>query len=684
MELAPDITAEDLKVFLEEADEQLQLLDEDIIRLEKEEGNEALLQEIFRAAHTLKGSSAMVGHSRMSGLAHAMESVLDRVRKGTLSPDSGVIDALLHSLDGLRVLKGELTSSGEGEYDISIMVAELEASMEGEGGSAVSQGLEEKGGSLVLDEEDKERLNTAVSAGQLAFEVHVDLEKDSPWTAVRCFQVLAELSQVGEVIQSTPSMKEIEEEKVGSTLELVLSSFQAEEQLRSAVESVSDIQSVKIGAYDAEEAEQAEEKAAESVQGTGKKEGQGSQTQGVQAHQSQTVRIDVDRLDSMMNMIGELVIATSRIVQIGKSLELKYRGEDMVHELSRSSSQTAKVVNELQEDIMRIRMLPVGTVFSGFPRMIRDLAQKSKKKVDFIMDGQETGIDRTVIEHIRDPLVHLLRNAVDHGIETWEERRSLGKPETATLRLEAYHEESHIAITVEDDGKGIDAGAIRESAVRKGFISAEEASRLSDEEAVDLIFGSGLSTKEQATDVSGRGVGLDIVRKNIEALNGYVTVDTRVGVGTKFTLRLPLTLATLDSLLITCSNALYAIPVVNVWETVRITPKDIHRVGGREVIRLRGSVLLLLRLSELFGLEVGEGESGSGLMNIVIVRAGDKQVGIAVETLVGKQEIVVKSLDDNLGKVVGIAGASILGDGQVALIIDVPSLIESVVQAARS
>jgi len=679
MELAPDITADDLKVFLEEVDEQLQLLDEDIIRLEKEDDNGALLQEIFRAAHTLKGSSAMVGHSRMSELAHAMESVLDRVRKGALSPDSGVIDALLHSLDGLRVLKEELTSSGEGEYDISTMVAELEASMVGESSSAGSQRLEEKGGSLVLDEDGKERLNTAVSAGQHAFEVHVDLEKDSPWTAVRCFQILTDLSRVGEVIQSTPTMEEIEEEKVGSTLELVVSSLQSEEHLVDAVQSIPEIQGVTVGDYHAQETRQMKVQAGSPARRSSLGEGQTSQ-----ARQYQTVRIDVDRLDGIMNMIGELVIATSRIVQIGKSLELKYREEDMVHELSRSSSQTAKVVNELQEDIMRVRMLPVGTVFSGFPRMIRDLAQKSKKKVDFIMEGQETGIDRTVIEHIRDPLVHLLRNAVDHGIETSKRRTRLGKPDTATIWLSACHEESHVVITVEDDGGGIDANLVRESAVRKGFISAEEASRLSDEEAVDLIFGSGLSTKEQATDVSGRGVGLDIVRKNIGALNGYVTVETKVGAGTKFTLRLPLTLATLDSLLITCGNALYAIPVVNVWETVRITPKDIHRVGDREVIRLRGSVLLLLRLGEFFGLGMGEQGSEGGLMNIVVVRAGDKQVGIAVETLVGKQEIVVKSLDDNLGKVVGIAGASILGDGQVALIIDVPSLIKSVVQGARS
>ncbi len=680
MELAPDITAEDLKVFLEEAEEQLQLLDEDIIRLEKEEGNEALLQEIFRAAHTLKGSSAMLGHTRMSNLAHAMESVLDRVRKGTLLPGSGVVDALLHSLDGLRALNEELVSPDESEYDIASAVAELNAAMGGEGESASVAGDGGEMGPLALDDDGRERLQSAVAAGQTAYQVSVGFDKESTWTAVRCFQVVHELSQVGEVITSNPSPEDIEQEKVGFELRVVFSSFQGEEQVKGVMETVSDIQSLSVDAYSSEQAAPEVQQVTGTEETAELKAAEGAQAQASQAHTAQTVRIDVERLDSMMNMIGELVIATSRILQIGKTLEGKY-ADDLVQELGRSSAHTTKVVNELQEDIMRIRMLPVATVFSGFPRMIRDLAQKSKKKVDFIVEGQETGIDRTVIEHIRDPLVHLLRNSVDHGIEPAEDRKAAGKPEMATLRLSACHEEGHIVLTVEDDGKGISAAVVKESAVKKGFVTAEDAARMSEDEAIGLIFASGLSTKEQATEVSGRGVGLDIVRKNVETLNGYVKVDTKVGKGTKFTVRLPLTLATVDSLLVMSSGALYAIPVVSVLETARLLPKEISTIGGREVIRLRGGVLPLLRLDRTLGMELpgGRETDDSGRIPVVVVRGSDRLVALAVDELVEKQEIVVKSMGDQLGDVKGISGASILGDGRLALIIDAPTLVATAV-----
>ena len=679
MELAPDITAEDLKVFLEEAEEQLQLLDEDIIRLENEGNDESLLQEIFRAAHTLKGSSAMVGHNRMAELAHAMENLLDKVRKGQLVPTGMVIDALLHSLDGLRALNEELTIDDAEEVDISLMIGEL-AEVVDVISSASECDAQEEEKKMTLGDDARDRLQAALLSGQQAYKIHIELDQDTGFSAVRCFQILMELAYVGEVITSSPSQKEVEEEedKIGYTMEVIVTSSQDQDYLKGVVMSVPEIDSVTMDIVNMEQmaAEEEEKAAAKNAPAPVQKATDTKSQQIVQAHVSQTVRIDVERLDTMMNMIGELVISTSRMTQIGKTLEVKYSGDEIVQELGRSSAQTTKVVSVLQEDIMKIRMLPVGTVFSTFPRMVRDLAQKSKKKVNFIIEGQDTGIDRTVIEHIRDPLIHLLRNSVDHGIETVEERKTLGKPETATLRLSAYHEEGRIVITVDDDGKGIDAAIVKQSAVKKGFISGEDVARMSDEDAIDLIFGSGLSTKEQATEVSGRGVGLDVVRKNIESLNGYVGVETKVGVGTRFILRLPLTLATLDSLLVTCSGALYALPIVNVLETVRLQPWEIKTVSGREVIRLRGGVLPLLRLSDVLELETMTGDNVTDLVPVVIVRAGDKQVGLAVDAFVEKQEIVVKSLGERLGDVLGISGASILGDGKVALIIDVPSLIK--------
>ena len=679
MELAPDITEEDLKVFLEEADEQLQVLDKDLIRLENEADNESLLQEIFRAAHTLKGSSAMVGHSRMSELAHAMESVLDNMRKGTLLPNSNVIDALLYSLDGLGALKHELLSQEDSEIDITPMISELGEAIKNNDDLTASNVNGSNREQLTLNENDRETLQTALAAGQKTFSITICLNRDTQWAAVRCFQVMTELSQVSTVICSTPSMKEIEEENVGFDLDVIVSSFQEDVHLKEAIELVSEVVDISISPYSMGETAQAPNTKQSSEKTAERKVTKTSQDQ---ATQSQTVRIDVERLDEMMNMIGELVISSSRIAQIGKTLELKVRDDDLVQELGKSSSHTVKVVNELQENIMRARMLPIGTVFSGFPRMIRDLAQKSNKKVDFIVEGQETGIDRSVVEHVRDPLVHLLRNAVDHGIEDSEERKASGKPETAIVKLSACHEEGHIVITVEDDGKGIDASVVRKSAVMKGFISAEDAARMTDDEAINLIFGAGLSTAAKATEVSGRGVGLDIVRNNIEALNGYVIINTEVGRYTKFTLRLPLTLATIDSLLVTCNLALYAIPLVSVLEIVRLNSQEIKTISGREVIKLRGSVLPMLRLSKLLCME--QSAATTDLMFVVIVRSRDKQIGLAVDSLLGNEQIVVKSLSKHLGDVQGISGASILGNGELALIIDVPSLIEmATLQASR-
>lgn len=672
MKLASDITAEDLKVFLEEAEEQLRLLDEDIIKLEKEGGNASLLQEIFRAAHTLKGSSAVLGHQRMSELAHAMESVFDKFRKGTLSPNSQVIDALLHSLDALQVLKEELVTSKESNLDITATVAALDEAAESSNRQE-STGKREKT-SLNFDSTARDKWQAALESAQFVYQIKVTLDKESSWAAVRCFQVITELSQIGTIITSSPTQKEIEEEKVGHSIELIFASLQDEAQIKETVLSVFDIESVETHPL-----RRQEDLKSFGLETAGQVVGKEPRTQ-----MSQTVRIDVERLDSIMNMVGELVVASTRIVEIGKVFGYRYKEDDLAQELEKSTAHYLKVVNELQEDVMRIRMLPIGTVFNGFPRMVRDLAQKANKKVDFIIEGQETGIDRTVIEHIRDPLVHLLRNAVDHGVEMPEQRRQAGKPETGTIRLAAYREENCIVITTEDNGKGIDHNAIKSSAVKKGFINAEEASRLSDDEALELIFQSGLSTVEKATEVSGRGVGLDIVRRNIESLNGFVKVETKVAKGTKFTLRLPLTLATLKSLLVSCNNSLYAIPLISVLETTRLHQVQIQTIAKKEVIRLRNSVLPLLRLNTIFGLGT-ESQANDDWIFIVVARADDKLVGLAVDSLIGKQEIVIKSLGEYLGDVKGISGASILGDGQVALILDIPTLVKSqIIEMSRS
>ena len=378
-----------------------------------------------------------------------------------------------------------------------------------------------------------------------------------------------------------------------------------------------------------------------------------------------------------MTTIGELVIDRTRIAQIGRLLQAKYKEDELVQSLSETSAHVAKVVDDLQEEIMEVRLMPIGTVFNGFPRMVRDLAQRFGKDVEFLVDGQDTEIDRTVIERVRDPLVHLLRNSIDHGIETREERAAAGKPVEGTIKLSAAQEQGYIVIKVADDGKGIDPELLRATAVKKGMLSPDAAERLTDVEAIDLIFAAGTSTAEATTEVSGRGVGMDIVKTNIESINGFVTVDTTLGEGTTFNLRLPLTLATVQALLVSMNNTLFAVPAVYVLEVRRIESADIETIEGSEVIRSRGSIVPLLRLDKVFGKGLFPLEIQDRAAYVVVVKLGERLVGLAVHALMEMQEIMVKSLSDGMGDLKGIAGASILGDGQVVQIIDIPTLIQT-------
>jgi two-component system chemotaxis sensor kinase CheA len=696
-----DIDVEELKVFLQEVEEQLQLLDEDIIRLEKEADNADLLQEIFRAAHTLKGSSGMLGFQRMAGLTHAMEDSLDKLRSGTLTVSAELVDALLQSLDALRELKENLASGDEGEFDIAPLVAALRAVAEPGGAAAPEEAEVALEAVVAADPSALQRLEAAKGEGLNAYSIRVDIDTETGWAAVRSFQVVNELTSLGEIICSVPSQEEIEQEKVGSQLRLLLATSETAEAVRASISNLDDIQAVEIGLWGESEAAAAPapgERTAEEgppedsaerrvidlgAEVRGKTEREQLEVAAQKIETMQTVRIDVDRLDALMNLVGELVIDRTRVSQIMKVLQAQYREDELVQALADTSTHIVKVVDELNEGMMQVRMLPIGTLFNKFPRLVRDLARSSGKSVDFIIEGQDTEIDRSIIEKIKDPLVHLLRNALDHGIETPETRTAAGKPLPAIVKLSAHHEQGHIMITVEDDGKGVDRQRVKESAVRKGIISAEAAERLSDAEALDLIFESGLSTAEKTTEVSGRGVGMDVVRRSVGEVNGLIKVDTNVGAGATFTLQLPLTLATFPGLLVESGNAVYAIPLSYVQETGRLDSASIETIIDTEVVNLKGSVLPLLRLSTICqtGSENGR-QNGEGFM--VTVKAGDRPVAVAVDALREQQEIVVKSLGAYIGQTEGIAGASILGDGQVVLILDVASLIKAAMQRNRS
>lgn len=674
---------------MEEAEEHIQLLDEDLIKLENEGNNPDLLQEIFRAAHTLKGSSAMLGHERMAEVTHAMESLLDKLRNNKISVNSQIIDALLFGLDALKVLKNEVSSQRESDVDIASIVSQLNASAEGkavekedEDGSAKPPPAKKRGKLVNLNKNAEKKMREAVKKGQCAYIVRALIDPKSEWMAVRSLQICNDLSAMGEVIATNPASSDIEQEKVSPEFFAVICSQRKSDEIESAIKLIADIENVAVAVYGTDGAtkllqpEAAEEKVPGEQREKQKAEPKPELKSLVTGNKTETmnsIRVDVKVLDNLMNMVEELVIDRSRISQVGKMLEGKYPDDEMVTDLGDTSNHIIKVINELYQDIMKVRMVPISMVFSKFPRLVRDLAQKQHKNLDFVMKGESTELDRTIIEKIQDPLIHLLRNAVDHGIETPEVRKAKGKPERALLRLEAYQEEGHIVIRLEDDGCGIDARKVRDTAVRKGFITAEAAAKMNDSEAIDLIFASGMSTAEKTTDVSGRGVGMDIVRTNIERLNGNVSLDTQLNSGTVFTLKLPLTVAVFQGLVVTVSGSSFIVPLVSVIETIKVRKEDIKTIRMKEVMVLRDNIVPLMRMSKVIGTKKEMSERKEEY--VLVVKAGDRVAGIVVEELKEQMEFVIKSLGKYLGELKGISGATILGDGEVALILDIPTLI---------
>ena len=678
MAVAAEVSADDLKVFLQEADGLIELLDEDLVQLEQEAGNEELLQEIFRAAHTLKGSSGMLGFDDMAHLTHSMEDVLDRVRKGSLAITPELVDALLMSLDGLKVLKDNLGPDEETPIEIQPIVDALTAAADAGGETAAAISIASLHSIVAASDDLRQTIEAAVENGSV-FHLTVELDPATEWKAVRCFQVINALDECGEILVSSPSQAEIENEQVSARLEVLLATTQDAGDVQAPAEQVEDVASVSVAAWDPNAAPATPETAKDAAP-TGARSQVAGTTGRVDGLQT-TVRIEVDQLDALMNMVGELVIDRTRVSQLSRLLQQRFKEDEYVDALAETSIHIARVVDELHQSMMEVRMLPVGLLFSKFPRLVRDLSRSLDRQVTLELEGEDTEIDRSVIEKIKDPLVHLIRNSVDHGIESAEERIAAGKPAASILRLVASHEQGQIVITLYDDGRGIDSSKVIESAIKKGQLTVEAAERLSEREKLDLIFQPGLSTAAKTTEVSGRGVGMDIVRRDIESLNGRVEVETELGKGTTFRLRLPLTLATFRGLLVSSGGTTYAIPLTYVQETIRPEQSQLRTVSGRPVMSLRGSVMSLILLDETLGTSADITATRTDEPYVVVVRASeneaDRPVAIAVDELVDQQEIVVKSLSGFLGRARGISGASILGDGQVVLILDVPSMIKN-------
>ncbi|PKM81456.1 MAG: chemotaxis protein CheA [Firmicutes bacterium HGW-Firmicutes-14] len=694
MGLNLDASPEELKIFLEEAEEHFQTLEEDLIRLEKEDFNEELMQEIFRASHTLKGSSATIGHTRMAELTHAMENVLDRLRKKQLAVSTELVDILFECLDCLRVLRDEIINDDESDLELGGILQKLSSARDsgdegtGAGPAALSspetRPAEKSKLSLELNWEESDALRHCVEEGTHPILVRLTFDVEPEMAAVRLFVTLMAVGEIGEIIKSDPSAEEIENEKVSECLTVLICTKEDEEKLKKLVAELPNIARSEIEKYVYEGLEgqvqpDLPEQGISPAGGAGEiKSEVKSSTASNKANNkkaNRTVRVDVDLLDSLMNLVGELVIDRTRLFQILTTIETEYEIDEISQDLGRTSVHIARVTTQLQEQIMKARMLPVENLFNKFPRMVRDLAQKAGKEVNFVMAGQETELDRSIIEEIGDPLIHLLRNAVDHGIEIPEERSAKGKSAEGRLKLQAAHEENHIIITIKDDGRGIDPELVRQSAIKKGLISEDQAKRLTDKEAVSLIFTSGLSTVAKVTDVSGRGVGMDVVRNNIEKINGAIEINSVVGEGTEFKIKLPLTLAIIRALLVSIDNSVYAVPLSTVTETIRIQRQQIEYVNNHEVIVVRGKALPLKRLKKVFYGHITDEDERDKLFVVVVNLAG-QQIGFVVDSLIGEQEIVIKSLGKYVGEVQGVSGATILGDGNVALIVDVSTLVK--------
>jgi len=622
-----DDMSEYKEMYAVEAAEHLQSMNEALLSLEKDPTNSDTINVMFRAAHTLKGMSATMGYTNIAELTHDMENLMDRVRKFEMKLDSSAIDVLFEGLDNLeKMVDNPETSS---QFDISALAANISRLSKKE----VMAGNPDKSCSM--------------------YEVNVTLHDSCMLKSARSTVVMRNLSEMGEIIDTVPNIKDIEDEKFDRDFKVIISTKEEPSKLQTTVKNVSEISKVEIKPHiiSKEKAKTEEKTCTPDINKCSIKS-------------VQSVRVSIERLDSMMNLVGELIINKIRLMQLANVHKLTVLEETL--------ASLNRLTNDLQEEIMASRMVPIEQIFNRFPRMVRDIAKKEGKEIDLILEGADIELDRTVLDEVGDPLVHILRNCVDHGIESPDTRKLAGKNPKGTIKLTAMREKNHVVIEATDDGKGMDPQKFRESAVKKGLMSQEEAARLSDTEAINLSFMPGFSTADKITDVSGRGVGMDVVKTKIGGMGGSVRLESIVGKGTKIYLKLPLTVAIIHSLMVKVCKDIYAIPIASVVRDLAIKKKQIKTIKGEEVILIRGEVLPIVRLHKLFGVESNDSED----LLVVVVERGGSNIGLIVDQVIGQQEVIIKNFDNNLLKgIKGFAGATILGDGNVALIIDVVTLL---------
>lgn len=675
-----------MDMFLDESREHLQSLNDGLLSLESNPEEIDVLNEIFRNAHTLKGMSATMGYTKTAELTHDMENLLDMLRKKQLKVSGDIIDVLFKCIDSLTEMI-ENIGNGESEdlVDVSGLIASVNAIAKGETSPAAAAATSKaepataaaSPGGIELSDTDKEIIKAAKEGGMLAFSVHVELAASCLLKSARSYMVMNALDELGDVIKSVPPAEDLEQEKFDHSFDVVVVTASEKKAIEEAVTSISeiekaDVQEIAVETALKEEPKPAAPEAPKAVQKNTESPKAAPDKCDKKAaahkknHAGQSVRVDIEKLDTLMNLMGELVINKVRLEQIGMTRRLP--------ELIETLEQMDRVTTDLQSVVMKVRMVPVSSVFNRFPRMVRDLAKELDKEINLTIEGEETELDRTVIDEIGDPLMHLLRNSLDHGVEHPEDRAAKGKPRVGEVGLIARHEGNNVVIMVTDDGKGIDANVIRRKAVEKGMISQEEADNLDDADAVRLIFLPGFSTAEKITDVSGRGVGMDVVRSKIEALGGHVDVETQMDQGSVFKIKLPLTLAIIQALMVRVQEEMYAVPLGSIDSTININSEDIKTVKNKEVIVLRGQIIPIIRLGEVLNVPKTDDTEKDDIF-VVVVHIGDRKAGIVVDDLIGQQEIVIKTLGKLLVGLKVISGATVLGDGRVAMILDVGALM---------
>ncbi len=675
-----------LGVFIDETREAIQQMNDVLLRIEQNMEDMEAINELFRILHTLKGMAGTMEFNTMMTLCHRMENVLDEIRNERMLMTEDIVDKLFKGADVIERMLSSIVEEGTDELegvDVNGLIGEFEDMLEGkvpvekkeeeseEKGEEGEKVAEEEGERIPIEITDDlvHVVKEAKEKGFNPYYVRITLKEGTQLKAARMYLVFHKIEDKGgEILRTNPPVEDIEDEKFDLDVDMIVVIKEKPEELSKDLTSTADVERVVVKELDpekiAKKAEEVLKKKEEEKLEAVKKVSAAKKEERRKKKITQTVRVDIQKLDTLMNLMGELVIARSRIVETLKKYNIK--------EVDESLAQLSRITLDLQNIVMKIRMVPIAYVFNRFPRMVRDLSKQMGKEVNFIIKGEETELDRTFVEEIGDPLLHLLRNAIDHGIEPKEERIAKGKPPVGTIILAARHEGNNVVIEVSDDGRGLDREKIARRAIERGLIDEARAATLPDEKIFELIFLPGFSTREEVTEVSGRGVGMDVVKNVVESLNGSVNIESQKDKGTKVTIRLPLTLAIIQALLVKVKGFVYAIPIATIDSTMKITREDIQVVQDQEVVVIRKEVIPIIKLWEVLGIPHEETEEA---MNVVIIRIGNKKYGIVVDTLIGQDDIVIKSLGKLFSDVREFSGGAVLGDGSIALILDVANLM---------